>query len=415
MSDSQPAQETRTQDHRDGRQCRICLSGPEEEVELGRLIKPCKCKGSIRYVHVNCLNTWRKTGGSSESFWSCPQCGFKYNIARTKIIGLSTSPLVLGATTVVLFLLIVFAASALVSYFVPELDDPMMTVARPYDDDLGISWYTPLGVASDVIKETVHTFAEVSTPKEILEAQRLAALTNVEDTTVWGRFKRSLPLSFVLNEKKKRTKPVIKRRDPRSAYSPSEDGPRITIWTRLLRKFMLGLSLVGILSFLNLLLTMSLFGPLQIARTRWMRAGRREAGNARDLGTILIVIFVLIGVARALYGVYFGTRKLAQYVLTRAENAILEVHDEEDEDEDKKQEREEQDHQETRNPSSEPEERQDRQSSTATDTPMGNREARKRPGPIRIDAERLRRAQDEFGDELPDTPGGWREEWAFVD
>ncbi|KAG8868058.1 hypothetical protein FRC20_004247 [Serendipita sp. 405] len=199
MSDSQPAQETRTQDHRDGRQCRICLSGPEEEVELGRLIKP----------------------------------------------------LVLGATTVVLFLLIVFAASALVSYFVPELDDPMMTVARPYDDDLGISWYTPLGVASDVIKETVHTFAEVSTPKEILEAQRLAALTNVEDTTVWGRFKRSLPLSFVLNEKKKRTKPVIKRRDPRSAYSPSEDGPRITIWTRLLRKFMLGLSLVGILSFLK--------------------------------------------------------------------------------------------------------------------------------------------------------------------
>ncbi|KAG8783771.1 hypothetical protein FRC15_004564 [Serendipita sp. 397] len=239
--------------------------------------------------------------------------------------------LVLGATTVVLFLLIVFAASALVSYFVPELDDPMMTVARPYDDDLGISWYTPLGVASDVIKETVHTFAEVSTPKEILEAQRLAALTNVEDTTVWGRFKRSLPLSFVLNEKKKRTKPVIKRRDPRSAYSPSEDGPRITIWTRLLRKFM------------------------------------------------------------------------------------LEVHDEEDEDEDKKQEKEEQDHQETRNPSSEPEERQDRQSSTATDTPMGNREARKRPGPIRINAERLRRAQDEFGDELPDTPGGWREEWAFVD
>ncbi|KAG8756276.1 hypothetical protein FRC14_003201 [Serendipita sp. 396] len=278
--------------------------------------------------------------------------------------------LVLGATTVVLFLLIVFAASALVSYFVPELDDPMMTVARPYDDDLGISWYTPLGVASDVIKETVHTFAEVSTPKEILEAQRLAALTNVEDTTVWGRFKRSLPLSFVLNEKKKRTKPVIKRRDPRSAYSPSEDGPRITIWTRLLRKFMLA----------------------QVQ-----------------------VIFVLIGVARALYGVYFGTRKLAQYVLTRAENAILEVHDEEDEDEDKKQEKEEQDHQETRNPSSEPEERQDRQSSTATDTPMGNREARKRPGPIRINAERLRRAQDEFGDELPDTPGGWREEWAFVD
>ncbi|KAG8820514.1 hypothetical protein FRC19_008798 [Serendipita sp. 401] len=294
-----------------------------------------------------------------------------------------------------------------------------MTVARPYDDDLGISWYTPLGVASDVIKETVHTFAEVSTPKEILEAQRLAALTNVEDTTVWGRFKRSLPLSFVLNEKKKRTKPVIKRRDPRSAYSPSEDGPRITIWTRLLRKFMLGLSLL-VTHHVTLWTTSNSPNPVDAGRQA--RSGKckgfRDNPYSKRLNFMNAGITVLKPKFRsssALYGVYFGTRKLAQYVLTRAENAILEVHDEEDEDEDKKQEKEEQDHQETRNPSSEPEERQDRQPSTATDTPMGNREARKRPGPIRINAERLRRAQDEFGDELPDTPGGWREEWAFVD
>lgn len=32
----------------DTRQCRICFAGAEEEPELGRLIKPCRCKGSIR-------------------------------------------------------------------------------------------------------------------------------------------------------------------------------------------------------------------------------------------------------------------------------------------------------------------------------------------------------------------------------
>jgi RING-variant domain len=32
--------------HTDMRQCRICLGGPDEE--LGRLIKPCLCKGSIK-------------------------------------------------------------------------------------------------------------------------------------------------------------------------------------------------------------------------------------------------------------------------------------------------------------------------------------------------------------------------------
>lgn len=30
------------------KQCRICLAGPEEEAELGRLISPCHCRGSIR-------------------------------------------------------------------------------------------------------------------------------------------------------------------------------------------------------------------------------------------------------------------------------------------------------------------------------------------------------------------------------
>jgi hypothetical protein len=42
----------------DAKQCKICLGG--EEPELGRLISPCKCKGTIKYVHLECLNQWRK-------------------------------------------------------------------------------------------------------------------------------------------------------------------------------------------------------------------------------------------------------------------------------------------------------------------------------------------------------------------
>lgn len=32
----------------DEKQCRICLDGVTAEPELGRLISPCYCKGSIR-------------------------------------------------------------------------------------------------------------------------------------------------------------------------------------------------------------------------------------------------------------------------------------------------------------------------------------------------------------------------------
>ncbi|CAG8767888.1 14672_t:CDS:1, partial [Acaulospora colombiana] len=32
----------------DDRMCRICFAGPEEEDNLGRLISPCLCKGTMR-------------------------------------------------------------------------------------------------------------------------------------------------------------------------------------------------------------------------------------------------------------------------------------------------------------------------------------------------------------------------------
>ncbi|XP_015913003.2 E3 ubiquitin-protein ligase MARCHF3-like isoform X2 [Parasteatoda tepidariorum] len=37
--------------------CRICYGGPN----IGRLLKPCKCKGTIEYVHGRCLELWLET------------------------------------------------------------------------------------------------------------------------------------------------------------------------------------------------------------------------------------------------------------------------------------------------------------------------------------------------------------------
>ena len=41
----------------EGDQCRICFSGAEE----GKLIAPCKCSGTQRYVHEDCLRKWQRT------------------------------------------------------------------------------------------------------------------------------------------------------------------------------------------------------------------------------------------------------------------------------------------------------------------------------------------------------------------
>jgi len=87
------------------RTCRICLetvlptfhpptdglpgifqSGPSVtyDSEEGHLIRPCKCKGSQKYVHEGCLQAWRHAdpGYGRRNFWQCPTCGFRYRLER---------------------------------------------------------------------------------------------------------------------------------------------------------------------------------------------------------------------------------------------------------------------------------------------------------------------------------------------
>merc|ERR1740129_970613 len=60
-----------------GKICRICHGGPED----GRLISPCLCKGSMKYVHIACLQRWRSVGGSKHYF-RCDTCRYEYQLRR---------------------------------------------------------------------------------------------------------------------------------------------------------------------------------------------------------------------------------------------------------------------------------------------------------------------------------------------
>jgi hypothetical protein len=52
-STTPPADQTSSPLPPDERLCRICFGGPEEDdATLGRLISPCKCKGSMKFVHI---------------------------------------------------------------------------------------------------------------------------------------------------------------------------------------------------------------------------------------------------------------------------------------------------------------------------------------------------------------------------
>jgi hypothetical protein len=67
--------------------CRICYGTEEDEEELGRLISPCKCSGTAKYVHILCLQEWRKrstAAGSSKSFFECDLCKYQYSFRQTR-------------------------------------------------------------------------------------------------------------------------------------------------------------------------------------------------------------------------------------------------------------------------------------------------------------------------------------------
>lgn len=57
-----------------------------EDSAAGRLIRPCKCRGTQKYVHEGCLQQWRHSDPSmgARTYWECPTCKFKYNLERLK-------------------------------------------------------------------------------------------------------------------------------------------------------------------------------------------------------------------------------------------------------------------------------------------------------------------------------------------
>ena len=66
--------------NRDLKMCRICLQD-EENDDL--LINPCRCSGTSKYVHKECLDTWRHTNIESESFLKCMECHTYYQYERS--------------------------------------------------------------------------------------------------------------------------------------------------------------------------------------------------------------------------------------------------------------------------------------------------------------------------------------------
>jgi len=56
----------------DSPRCWICRDGGQE------LVAPCKCSGSMKWVHRKCLARWRRTARNPRNFTHCRHCDFRF-------------------------------------------------------------------------------------------------------------------------------------------------------------------------------------------------------------------------------------------------------------------------------------------------------------------------------------------------
>ena len=73
--------------------CRICL-GEEEDDQENELICPCKCAGTMRYIHIRCLKEWLNSkklvynGERVKSFfWKALECELCKTAFETEMKG----------------------------------------------------------------------------------------------------------------------------------------------------------------------------------------------------------------------------------------------------------------------------------------------------------------------------------------
>ena len=163
------------------------------------------------------------------------------------------------------------------------------------------SWsvsFGTLGAASDIIRTSVRAFADLARKVEDVEVVQedphaLPQVVGEDSQRTNGDSKSTVRMPSKKQKSPKQLHKRRRRRDPRAAYSPP------SLLVRLVRRFLLGLSLVGIISFISLLLSLSLLAPLQVFRLHFFgnqRNNRNQGGL--DGITILVIGFVAIGVVK---------------------------------------------------------------------------------------------------------------------
>ena len=66
------------------KECRICYENENENEK--KLISPCTCNGTSKYIHEFCLDKWRQKNKNHKPYYYCMECNYKYKFGRKYIV-----------------------------------------------------------------------------------------------------------------------------------------------------------------------------------------------------------------------------------------------------------------------------------------------------------------------------------------
>lgn len=101
--------------------------------EYGRLIKPCHCRGGMRYIHELCLRRSRTEGVRPGSLWKCHECGYQFNFNRLTLQKYLGSKTFSGILTAVVMLIVMFLLGFIADPILNFYTDPYETIVGHED------------------------------------------------------------------------------------------------------------------------------------------------------------------------------------------------------------------------------------------------------------------------------------------
>ncbi|OHE97622.1 hypothetical protein CORC01_07037 [Colletotrichum orchidophilum] len=117
-----------------------------DDPDSGRLISPCKCKGSQRYVHEGCLQSWRYADSTAtRHFFACPTCSYQYKLER-----LSWANRLQGTFAQILLTILIFVVSVFILGFIA---DPILNL-----------WTDPMGAIADMAANVLDDIEAIHEP-----------------------------------------------------------------------------------------------------------------------------------------------------------------------------------------------------------------------------------------------------------